>query len=201
MDREVSSLKIFVGSGNVGVSGLVSRDDNAHCVREVTDSGILQGVELVFISPTERLAHLQPLPSEYLSACLCPASPHFVSENVTVAVMAEKVEVDHHARELVVKSYLAVALVLADGCRDEDTLFLQVHIADAHVAQFLRTYHSVILHHAGEEEQWILLTQIAGQLAEHLRGEGLTLLGILRNFFNFFYWISRQLVPLHKKSD
>lgn len=51
MDRLVPALKVLVGSRDIGMTGLIAGNDYALIIGEITNSGILEAVELIDVRP------------------------------------------------------------------------------------------------------------------------------------------------------
>ena len=95
MNGKIFTLQISVSGGDVGVACLIPRDDDARSGCKVTNTGVLQAVKLIFVSPVQRLPDRQPPLPELLTVCLPFAGLHPCTEEITIAGMTEDVKVKH----------------------------------------------------------------------------------------------------------
>ena len=49
MYRHVRALQVFIRGGNIRVPGLITGDNNSFSVGQITDTGILQRIELISV--------------------------------------------------------------------------------------------------------------------------------------------------------
>lgn len=91
----------------------ITGHDNPGGVCKIPDAGVFKAVKLVFVAPTQSLPDFLPTSAEYLAACLCHTSPHLVAEDITLARMAEEIDVEHQFKDFVIESHLSVTFVLA----------------------------------------------------------------------------------------
>ena len=53
MHRHITTFEVFVCSGNISMSGLITCNYNSFSIGQITYSGIFQGIELVTIRKLE----------------------------------------------------------------------------------------------------------------------------------------------------
>ena len=81
--RKVAPGKVFVCSGDIGVSSLVACNYYTLTVGKVANTAVLQAVELERRWPVQILSELKPFPTELLTVPLSFTRAHFLAKQVT----------------------------------------------------------------------------------------------------------------------
>ena len=197
----ITPLQILVGGGHVTVTRLVSGDNDALRIGQVSQPAILEAVELVTVIPS------QPFSNQYIPA----TTEHFAvasffgrvrhpgAEKVELARVLEHTKVNHHLDDSGVQSNLAVMLILGVVGADEHALLLDADVTDLDMAQLGWAYEGVVFHHASEVKPRVTRLDISLQLSDHGCRQWPPLLAGLGQFFDFGDRIGRHVLLFNEE--
>lgn len=192
-------LNILVGRGDVTVSGLVTGDNYALGIGKVTDSRILQRIELVTITPFQMVAHDLPSLVELVAAHALRTGLEFVAEKIAVAGALEYAKVEHELYDGLVQANFRVLVVFAEFMGNEDCLVLDTDVTDLQMAELTRTDKCVILHETSQEEVFVMFSEVSGHCLQHLWSKVLAELLMLCHYLDTLDGIGADVLARHQE--
>ena len=154
-------LDISVRHRDIRVSSLFLGDNDALCVRQVSDASVLQAIKLILLRETDGLPHLSPFHSQLVISGSLLAGLQSLAKDIAMTRMLKYLQLYHELQYLVVEGNHAILAVLADGRTDKDGLVDNRHILDFNLGQFIWSDKSVILEEASQQKMFVVLIEIS----------------------------------------
>ena len=134
------------------MSRLIAGNYYSFGVRQIPDSGILQGIELKLLAEAKLLAHLRPSFVKDIAPLSFAPGHHRAPEKVVTTWSFENLQLYHQHYHLLVKGHVFRSAVLGIFSGDEDTLLFYADVANSYVNQLAGANHRVIFHHDRKQE-------------------------------------------------
>ena len=108
----VTSFKIFIGGGYVGMPSLITGNYDTFSIGQIPDAGILQTVELVRFREFQGCSDLIEIITVDTCRCFLLTWLEAFTEQVIMAGLGEYLQIEHGLDKNIVQTYHSVTAVL-----------------------------------------------------------------------------------------